>query len=153
MKSLFMVISLFSLAPGCLAFAETKWTIQAGDIKIKRPNGTEVKLIEDEIYKQPPQLQKGACGENGAPLCVGYVLVKDGNTPPRVGPVACKAIKKDNKWKCPTAAVCYDDEDVSISKLATLPSASPTAPTAPRPTPAPSGGSPQGVRESQGDNP
>lgn len=150
MKSLFMSLLVFALIPGGAAFADIQWTIQGGDIKIKRPNGTETKLIDDQVYQQPPQIQKGACAENGAPICVGYVLVKEGDTPPRVGPSACKAIKKGDKWICPKAKVCYDDEDVSIATLQQMPAAAPSGGTA-APAGAPQNpGSPEGQREGIG---
>ena len=146
MKSLFMSLLVYALTSGGSAFADVQWTVQGGDLKIKRPNGTETKLIDDQIYQQPPQIQKGACAENGAPICVGYVLVKEGDTPPRVGPSACKAVKKGDKWVCPKAKVCYDDEDVSIATLKQMPAVAAAAPAGDRQSPGSAEGQREGIR-------
>jgi hypothetical protein len=107
-----MALSLLTMLLGARAFAECKWTVQS----------TDKRFTEDQVLREKPQIQKSACSENGTPICVGYVYCTTADpAKPQDGAVACKAIKVADKWKCPDGQTCYDDPDVSISKLPKYP--------------------------------
>jgi hypothetical protein len=123
-----LALSLTCLVSSASAFAECKWTAQEPEMKFKTKRmGKDGKLAEveipfklDDVYSQPPQIEKGECRADGKPTCAGYVFCMSGKAM-SIGAVACNAVKAGDKWKCPDGQTCFTDPNVMISALKEIP--------------------------------
>ncbi|MBX9767998.1 MAG: hypothetical protein K2X47_12065 [Bdellovibrionales bacterium] len=92
--------------------------------------GTNSMFQTESHYSAPPLLIAAtACNGPGStkpdakPTCAGNVFCISSNPgfPPKVLPVGCEAVKVNNRWQCPAAFACVEDQNVLVNSLEKVP--------------------------------
>ena len=93
------------------ASAVCQWTSEQRDDYFRK----------DPTYMDPPVIQRQACKPDLAPVCSGFAYCPQPGIPRRSTSVACKAVKVNDKYRCPSAQACYDDPDIEMFEASEIP--------------------------------
>jgi hypothetical protein len=89
------------------------WTVQR----------TEKYFSKDPLFQDAPKIERAACKPGQAPVCTGYVYCPVPGVRMFAFSAACKSIKVNDKWRCPDAETCVNDQDIAISEIGKIPGA------------------------------